>query len=845
MKLSLKVGPTIMSKMANRKTRGVVKYKSEIVTKKVEDASEIVRYPPVFSQDSKYFCVISGSNIRVYSVESAEKIYSFESHAADVIGLSVKDGRMVSCDNSGAVFEWDVDSGKVLETFKIGLPPLCQVLAFHNPENDKYFVRTVSSKQQLQADLWQVAKKMKERKLFSDIINSSQSVAFGCQSPDSSVLAALKDDCVIVKDIRSGSDKKHMTDVRKFTCVALHPSEQIMVTGDISGRVLLWYEFIKQNRPVKTVYHWHTLPVNAVCFSNEGTYMYSGGSEKTLIKWRLGTSNKQCLPRMGADIKFIVNAPDNVCVATSHFDNAIRLIDGTNQITRAVVGLVKHDPIPEVEGKESILPTGLVWDPRSRGLFFNAQAGHLQLFDLERNSIIFNLDIANRNILTNERNQVIGNSEVLLAAVSSDGQWLATFESWSNKSIGYLDVHLKFWHYNAAINNFELNTTVATPHNGDVTAIAFQPGVLGQEWPGLVSISHDYKFKIWRLVDDTDIYRKKDAWTCDIAGDFRQKKPSALSFSEDGSVLAVAFQDTVTLWNPTTASFNTTLSHLILDEPIKLMEFGKEECFRFLVCASETMLFAWDVITQEIQWTLEQLSSPVNCLTVDPKSIYMAAILKNSELFVFVPSSRKSVYHQTSVLGSEPISAVFTPRPNPLKIGPEWLINSRLMIVDSQQELYSLDDKSSPGINTKLVSQVSRMDSLPWTPFAAMKAQQQVLVAQKLRPVVHNTNKIRGYESIQSLLDTPASALPPMSRICFSFLKTYLTPHDKPSIISTDPAQTVEHQNLNRNLVPASDVGHITTSDISQDESLDLLLANDCDWLTENMEELAVCDMET
>ena len=139
------------------------------------------------------------------------------------------------------------------------------------------------------------------------------------------------------------------------------------------------------------------------------------------------------------------------------------------------------------------------------------------------------------------------------------------------------------------------------------------------------------------------------------------------------------------------------------------MEFGKEECFRFLVCASETMLFAWDVITQEIQWTLEQLSSPVNCLTVDPKSIYMAAILKNSEcnycvdaqfrivndgfdcfaVFVFVPSSRKSVYHQTSVLGSEPISAVFTPRPNPLKIGPEWLINSRLMIVDSQQVIFT------------------------------------------------------------------------------------------------------------------------------------------------------------
>lgn len=62
------------------------------------------------------------------------------------------------------------------------------------------------------------------------------------------------------------------------------------------------------------------------------------------------------------------------------------------------------------------------------------------------------------------------------------------------------------------------------------------------------------------------------------------------------------------------------------------MEFGKDECFRLLVCASETMLFAWDVITQGLQWKFEQpLSSPIICLTVDPKSIYMAAVLKNSE----------------------------------------------------------------------------------------------------------------------------------------------------------------------------------------------------------------------
>lgn len=52
-----------------------------------------------------------------------------------------------------------------------------------------------------------------------------------------------------------------------------------------------------------------------------GSYLLSGGSEKVLVKWRLGTTRKQCLPRLGATIKHIVNAPDNICVATCHSDN--------------------------------------------------------------------------------------------------------------------------------------------------------------------------------------------------------------------------------------------------------------------------------------------------------------------------------------------------------------------------------------------------------------------------------------------------------------------------------------------------------------------------------------------
>ncbi len=86
--------------------------------------------------------------------------------------------------------------------------------------------------------------------------------------------------------------------------------------------------------------------------------------------------------------------------------SAIRFIEPTNKITRAILGLVKHDPIrledmnlvekdsPDVckpSKRESVMPAGLVWDPRSRGILLNAQSGFLQLFDPHRHSMIFNV----------------------------------------------------------------------------------------------------------------------------------------------------------------------------------------------------------------------------------------------------------------------------------------------------------------------------------------------------------------------------------------------------------------------------------------------------------------------
>jgi hypothetical protein len=43
------------------------------------------------------------------------------------------------------------------------------------------------------------------------------------------------------------------------------------------------------------------------------------------------------------------------------------------------------------------------------------------------------------------------------------------------------------------------------------------------------------------------------------------------------------------------------------------------------------------------------------------------------------------------------------------------------------------------------------MDSLPWTPFSAMKAQKQISAAKQIVPVIHQSNGIKGYKSVETV----------------------------------------------------------------------------------------------
>ena len=93
--------------------------------------------------------------------------------------------------------------------------------------------------------------------------------------------------------------------------------------------------------------------------------------------------------------------------------------------------------------------------------------------------------------------------------------------------------------------------------------------------------------------------------------------------------------------------------------------------------------------------------------------------------------------HEETMGSATVVSAAFVRQSNALMDGPEWLVQSNLLIIDEQQHFDVLDDEdadtSGSGDGQKRNTSVSHLDSLPWTPFVAMQAQHQVSLVRNCK----------------------------------------------------------------------------------------------------------------
>ncbi|XP_008060856.2 WD repeat-containing protein 75 [Carlito syrichta] len=734
----------------------------------------------VFSADSKYIFCVSGDFIKVYSTATEECVHILHGHRNLVTGIQLNPNnhlQLYSCSLDGTIKLWDYIDGILIKTFIVG----CKLHALFilTRAEDSVFV-TVNKEE---PDVFQLVSvklpksssqevEAKELSFVLDYINQSpKCIAFGNEAE---YVAAVRDFYLSVYffkkkttsrfTLSSSKNKKHARN--NFTCVACHPKEDCIASGHMDGKIRLWRNFNDDKKYIYTCLHWHHDMVMDLAFSVTGTSLLSGGRESVLVEWRDAMEkNKEFLPRLGATIEHISVSPAGDLFCTSHSDNKIIVIHRNLEASAVIQGLVKDRSIS----------TGLMIDPKTKALVLNGKPGHLQFYSLQSDKQLYNLDIIQQEYINDYGLIQI---ELTKAAFGCFGNWLATVEQRQEKETE-LELQMKLWMYNKKTQGFVLNTRINMPHEDHITALCFC-NTEKSEHPTLVTASKDGHFKVWILTDDSDIYKNAVGWTCDFVGSYHKYQATNCCFSEDGSLLAVSFEEIVTIWDSETWELKCTFCHRA--GKITRLCFGRLTCSKYLLGATENgILCCWNLLSCALEWSAKL---NVRVMEPDPNSENIAAISQSSvgsDLFVFKPSEPRPLYIQKNISREEVQWGVFVPRDVPESFTSEayqWLNRSQFYFLTKSQSLLTFSTKSPEEKLTPTSKQLLAEESLPTTPFYFILGKHRQQQGEKFNETSENElvqlPLTENIPAISELLHTPAHVLPSATFLCSMLINSLL-----------------------------------------------------------------------
>ncbi|XP_036401272.1 WD repeat-containing protein 75 [Megalops cyprinoides] len=732
---------------------------------------------PLITLDSKFLLCASGDSVKVYSTSTEECIHILQGHTDLVTGIVLNPAnhlQVYSCSLDGTVRLWDYTDGILIKTLSIGY----KITAlFLSKKHEGVLFVIIPMASDTDAEAFQLVavhlpssagQEVEARELSSvltDVSAMPRATSFGRGGDYIASAKGLQLSVYFFRKQKTfrfflkATDKKGAKN--SFTCVCCHPKDDCIATGHEDGKIRLWRNFNQKKEYTYSTQHWHHDAVSALSFTPEGMNLLSGGIESVLVLWRYGAETKDLLPRLGAAIEHISVSPDGTLYCTSHSDNKITIINSNLKVSAVIQGLVKGEDVK----------TDLMIDPRTKALVLNGKPGHLQFYSLHHDKQLYNLDIVQQEYI---HQSGLEQSDVVKAALHAHGVWLATIEERREKALD-LETILKLWAYNEQTQSFELNTNISSPHDDRVTAMCFSPSADGTL---LVTAGKDGHFKAWQLAEDWDSHREGLSWSCDFVGSYHHLRPTNCCFSADGSLLAVSFQEIITVWSPDSWELLLTLCQPPGD--IRDLCFGRLSCSKYLLgTTSKNLLCCWNLLTCSLEWST---TVDVTVLQDDPLSENIAAFSHaqgNTDLFVFKPSEPRPLYSQKAVCSGKVHRAVFAPRESPLEsceAGSQWLNRSQLYFVTEHMDLMTFSTKSEDDMIIASSKQLVIDDSVAVTPFYLLlgKHRQQEKPSSLTNQMAARVQLPQGSTAIRELLHTPAHVLPSASLLCAMFVSSLL-----------------------------------------------------------------------
>ncbi|KAJ6795087.1 WD repeat-containing protein 75 [Iris pallida] len=638
-----------------------------------------VSSPPVFSGDSKKLLVCTGNTVSVFSTDTGMLVTELEGHTDRVTSVVVapaapKARRFVCyCWTSsldGTMCYWDFAALELVKKVEVGLPIFSMVI----PHMSSLPVESDGKISTLYAfisvkDIHRPADQHKALRGQIQIYNLTNSRRVGgllgeTRNPE---LISVSDSgeflgiCnkrklhiwrIPANDMKFDNIRKiKLHHTKNLSALAFHPTERIIAGGDITGRILIWRGFGKRKLSDKreiiagrtknddgrpgvrddddadscSTWHWHPSEVLVLFFSSDGAYLYSGGREGVLVVWQLDSGKKKFKPRLGAPLLYYTHSPDPVLSCISCADNQIHLLKMPSmEIIRSISGIKLPFSLPDIYTSSC---SNYSFD-NSAGLVALCTKDYcIQFFSLLKNFEVSQVQICERNFQPVDETTMF----VALVTLSVDGAMMGTVDiRLPEEGLGGL-VSLKFWTHGSHNGEYNLSTVIYEPHSDSaISSLAFRPG-----HAMAVTSSFGGEFKVWvhygsiQPKDRKGQAHEKSGWRCQSVGSYKKMPMTAAAFSADGSVLAVAAETFVTLWDPDKNALIAVTGDTLT--PITSISFvGKTEYFVTVSQGSNPQLALWDLSKLSVCWSYKLCVEAVSC-TEDGSQFAILAISNLSD----------------------------------------------------------------------------------------------------------------------------------------------------------------------------------------------------------------------
>ncbi|EEF29164.1 wd40 protein, putative [Ricinus communis] len=664
-----------------------------------------VTSPPAFSNDAKRLLVCSGNSVSIFSTATGLQVASLEGHTAlvtRVIVVPATSKILCYCWTAsldGTIRYWDFSVPELIKTvdikfpiFSMVIPSLLSQQAETNEKRSKLFayvsIENTKETEDQSKSLRGLIKKcnLTDSRLLGGVtLTETKQPQFITISPSGKyfgiwtkrklhiwIVPSTDSERAIVKKITL-----HHT--RNMTVVAFHPTQKIVAAGDVTGRILIWRGFgnrsfgvndilmsgISMNNDEErpgvrgdddaescTTWHWHPSEVNVLSFSSDGAYLYSGGKEGVLVVWQLDTGKKKFLPRIGSPLLYYTDSTDPSLSSISCADNQIHILKMPSMgILKSISGIKLPCSFPKMS---KVSFSGVAFDRTSGLVAVRTENYCIQLYSLFDDRGISEVQVCERNYQPSDEITLV----VALVALSLDGSMMSTAEvKLAEEGLGGL-VCLKFWALGSDNKNFSLSTIVYDPHrDAEISSLTFHPTRCMA-----VSTSYGADFKVW--VCNYGILRKDQVltnsrWTCHAVASYKKKPMTAAAFSNDGSVLAVAAETVITLWDPDKNILVAVLGET--DTPIRTLSFvGKSEYLASASLGSKPQLSVWSMSKLSMSWSYR----------LHVEAVASTAAASCFAALILLPESSAS----SETFGSRDGVILFFNAANPIPMAT-WLVN--------------------------------------------------------------------------------------------------------------------------------------------------------------------------